>query len=105
MSVIWKFTDHRKLISDAIYTPTTTGEDIYLKEEFVKLIDARAIDIVHPDLATSGGLLETKKIGDYAEENGVAMAMHFAGTPVSFMANVHLCGSHTKLYGPGASLR
>lgn len=91
----WKFTDHWKLISDAIETPTTTGEDIYLKEDFIKLIDARAIDIVHPDLATSGGLLETKKIGDYAEEKGVAMAMHFAGTPVSFMANVH-CAAATQ---------
>ena len=91
----WRFTDHWKMISDAIETPTTTGEDIYLKEEFIKLIDARAIDIVHPDLATSGGLLETKKIGDYAEERGVAMAMHFAGTPVSFMANVH-CAAATQ---------
>src|SRR5688572_5898237 len=90
----WKFTDQWKMISDAIETPTTTGEDIYLKEEFIKLIDARAVDIVHPDLASSGGLLETKKIGDYAEEKGVAMAMHFAGTPVSFMANVH-CAAAT----------
>lgn len=91
----WKFTEQWKMISDAIETPTTTGEDIYLKEEFIKLIDARAIDIVHPDLATSGGLLETKKIGDYAEEKGVAMAMHFAGTPISFMANVH-CAAATQ---------
>jgi L-alanine-DL-glutamate epimerase-like enolase superfamily enzyme len=91
----WKFTEQWKMISDAIETPTTTGEDIYLKEEFIKLIDAHAVDIVHPDLATSGGLLETKKIGDYAEEHGVAMAMHFAGTPVSFMANVH-CAAATQ---------
>ncbi len=91
----WKFTEQWKQISDAIETPTTTGEDIFLKEEFIKLIDARAVDIVHPDLATSGGLLETKKIGDYAEERGVALAMHFAGTPVSFMANVH-CAAATQ---------
>src|SRR5690606_37194655 len=38
----WRFTDQWKLISDAIETPTTTGEDIYLKEEFIKLINARA---------------------------------------------------------------
>src|SRR5690606_17822275 len=82
-------------ISDAIETPTTTGEDIYLKEEFIKLINAKAIDIVHPDLASSGGLLETKKIGDYAEEHGVAMAMHFAGTPISFAANIH-CAAATQ---------
>ena len=91
----WKFTEHWKQISLAIETPTTTGEDIYLKEEFIKLVDNQAIDIVHPDLATSGGLLETKKIGDYAEEKGIAMAMHFAGTPVSFMANVH-CAAATQ---------
>jgi L-alanine-DL-glutamate epimerase-like enolase superfamily enzyme len=91
----WRFTDQLKQIAQAIETPLTTGEDIYLKEEFIKLIDAHAVDIVHPDLATSGGLLETKKIGDYAEEKGVAMAMHFAGTPVSFMANVH-CAAATQ---------
>ena len=55
----------------------------------MKLIDMGAVDMIHPDLASSGGLIETKKIGDYAMEHGVAMAMHFAGTPVSFMANVH----------------
>jgi L-alanine-DL-glutamate epimerase-like enolase superfamily enzyme len=53
------------------------------------------VDMVHPDLATAGGILETKKIGDYAEAHGVAMAMHFAGTPVSFMANVH-CAAATE---------
>ena len=75
--------------------PTLTGEDIFLKEEFIKLIDAHAVDMIHPDLASSGGLLETKKIGDYAEEHGVPMAMHFAGSPISLMANVH-CAAATE---------
>jgi L-alanine-DL-glutamate epimerase-like enolase superfamily enzyme len=93
--VSWEYTDQWKTISDALLTPTLTGEDIYLLKYFKPLIDARAVDIVHPDLATSGGLLETKRIGDYAEENGIAMAMHQAGTPVSFMANVH-CAAATQ---------
>jgi L-alanine-DL-glutamate epimerase-like enolase superfamily enzyme len=91
----WMLTDQWKQITLALETPTITGEDIYLKEEFIKLCDAHAVDLVHPDLATSGGLLETKKIGDYAEEKGIAMAMHFAGTPVSFMANIH-CAAATQ---------
>lgn len=91
----WNFTDEWKEITRSIETPTITGEDIYLKEEFIKLVDAHATDLIHPDLATSGGLLETKKIGDYAEEKGVAMAMHFAGLPISFMANVH-CAAATQ---------
>ncbi len=93
--VPWFYTDQWKQITNAINTPTLTGEDIFLKEEFVKLIDANAVDMVQPDLASSGGLIETKKIGDYAEERGIPMAMHFAGTPVSFMANVH-CAAATE---------
>lgn len=91
----WKYTDMWKEITQSTTVPTITGEDIYLKEEFIKLIDNRAVDMIHPDLATSGGLLETKRIGDYAEERGVPMAMHFAGTPISFMANVH-CAAATQ---------
>jgi L-alanine-DL-glutamate epimerase-like enolase superfamily enzyme len=93
--VPWQYTDMWKEISDALQTPTLTGEDIYLKEEFIKLIKAKAVDMIQPDLASSGGILETKKIGDFAEEHGVPMAMHFAGTPVSFMANVH-CAAATQ---------
>ena len=93
--VPWQYTELWKQITEAVETPTLTGEDIYLKEEFIKLIDAHAVDMIHPDLATAGGILETKKIGDYAEEHGVAMAMHFAGTPISFMANVH-CAAATQ---------
>lgn len=93
--VPWFYTDQWKQISDAIETPTLTGEDIYLKEEFIKLIDARAVDMIHPDLASSGGLLETKKIGDYAEEAGIPMAMHFAGSPICMMANIH-CAAATE---------
>jgi len=91
----WQRTEQMKQIADAVDIPILTGEDIYLKENFIELCRAHAVDIIHPDLATSGGILETKKIGDAAEELGVPMAMHFAGTPVSCMANVH-CAAATE---------
>jgi L-alanine-DL-glutamate epimerase-like enolase superfamily enzyme len=93
--VPWQFGEQMKQIRDSTTVPILTGEDIYLKEPFIELIDMGAVDMIHPDLASSGGLIETKKIGDYAMEHGVAMAMHFAGTPVSFMANVH-CAAATE---------
>jgi L-alanine-DL-glutamate epimerase-like enolase superfamily enzyme len=93
--VPWQLGNLMKQIKDATDIPILTGEDIFLKEDFIKLIDMGAVDMIHPDLASSGGLLETKKIGDYAMERGVAMAMHFAGSPVSFMANVH-CATATE---------
>jgi L-alanine-DL-glutamate epimerase-like enolase superfamily enzyme len=91
----WQYTDLWKKITDAVDVPTLTGEDIYLKEPFEVLCREHAVDMVHPDLATSGGILETKKIGDMAQEYGVAMAMHFAGSPISCMANVH-CAAATE---------
>jgi L-alanine-DL-glutamate epimerase-like enolase superfamily enzyme len=95
--VSWEYTNQWKTMTDALETPTTTGEDIYLLKYFKPLIDTHAVDIIHPDLVSSGGLLETKRIGDYAEEHGIAMAMHQAGTPVSFMANVH-CAAATQIF-------
>jgi L-alanine-DL-glutamate epimerase-like enolase superfamily enzyme len=93
--VPWFMTEQCKTLSDSLNTPIATGEDIYmLKGGFKPLLDARAVDIIQPDLGTSGGLMETKKIGDYAEDNGIAMAMHMAGSPVCFMANVH-CAAAT----------
>jgi L-alanine-DL-glutamate epimerase-like enolase superfamily enzyme len=93
--VPWQFGELLKQIRESTTVPVLTGEDIFLKEPFMKLIDMGAVDMIHPDLASSGGLMETKKIGDYAMEHAVAMAMHFAGTPVSFMANVH-CAAATE---------
>ena len=91
----WTYTDLLKQISDQSPTPILTGEDIYLKEPFKVLCQNHAVSKIQPDLATSGGILETHKIGDIAEEYGVPMAMHFAGTPISCMANVH-CAAATQ---------
>ncbi len=91
----WQHTALLKTIADAVDVPILTGEDIYLKEPFMELCRTHAVDIIQPDLATSGGILETKKIGDGAQEYGVPMAMHFAGTPISCMANVH-CAAATE---------
>ncbi|MBI4908114.1 MAG: mandelate racemase/muconate lactonizing enzyme family protein [Acidobacteria bacterium] len=91
----WQHAELMKKITDAVDVPILTGEDIYLKEDFIKLASMHAVDMLHPDLATSGGILETKKIGDACQELGVPMAMHFAGSPVSFMANLH-CAAATE---------
>lgn len=91
----WQYPELLKEIKQQVNIPLNTGEDIYLKENFIKLASMHATDILHPDLATSGGILETHKIGDAIQEYGVPMAMHFAGSPVSCMANVH-CAAATE---------
>ncbi len=93
--VPWQFPALLKEIKQSVDLPLCTGEDIYLKEGFVNLAEQHAVDIMHPDLATSGGILETKKIGDAIQAYGIPMAMHFAGSPVACMASVH-CAAATE---------
>jgi L-alanine-DL-glutamate epimerase-like enolase superfamily enzyme len=93
--VPWTYTDQYVRLKSSCTTPILTGEDIYLKEGFMDLFEKHAISICHPDIATSGGLLETKKIGDLAMEHGISMAMHMAGSPVTLFASVH-CAAATE---------
>lgn len=91
----WYHTDLLKQLRDAIDVPICTGEDMYLLEPFEVLCREHAVDIIQPDLSSSGGILETKRIGDMAQKYGVPMAMHMAGSPVCAFANVH-CAAATE---------
>jgi len=85
----WFYADDYVRLRNSCQTPILTGEDIYLKEEFANLFRKKAVSIAHPDLMTAGGLLETKKIGDLAQEAGIPVALHMAGSPVGLFASVH----------------
>ena len=51
---------------------------------------AGGVSLIHPDVLTTGGMLETKKIGDMAYDYGVAVALHMAESPIGAMAAVHV---------------
>jgi gluconate/galactonate dehydratase len=85
----WQYTDQYVRLSHSIEIPVCTGEDIYLKEGFQPLLEARGVSVIHPDVLSSGGILENKKIGDLAQDHGVAMAVHMAESPIGCMAAVH----------------
>jgi len=78
-----------KQITAGSKTPTLNGEDIWSLENFKPWIEQNAVSIIHPDLLTSGGMIETKKIADYAYQFGVRTMMHCASSPIGVMANVH----------------
>jgi L-alanine-DL-glutamate epimerase-like enolase superfamily enzyme len=86
-----------KTIADATTTPILTGEDIFgLDDGFRPLIENRAVDAIHPDIETSGGLYETKRIADAAEAAGIQVAMHHAGSPIGGYAGYHCAAT----FGP-----
>ncbi|GJM79095.1 hypothetical protein HMSSN139_15910 [Paenibacillus sp. HMSSN-139] len=86
----WQYTDQYARLARAVTTPICTGEDIYLKDNFKPLLEAGGVSVVHPDVLTSGGILETKKIGDMAQDYGVAMAIHMAESPIACLAAAHV---------------
>ncbi|MFI3257035.1 MAG: mandelate racemase/muconate lactonizing enzyme family protein [Spirochaetales bacterium] len=86
----WQLTGHYSRLADQCAIPLCTGEDIYLKENFMPLLETRALSVIHPDILTSGGILETKKIGDIAQDYGVSMAIHMAESPIACLAAAHV---------------
>jgi len=94
----WQFTDQWRQLTESVAVPTCTGEDIYLADGFRPLLEAEAVRVIHPDPATSGGIAETKRIGDLAEQKGIAMALHLAASPVATMASVHLAAATNNFF-------
>ena len=94
----WQYTDQYARLSEATTVPICTGEDIFLAEGFEPLLTRRAVSVIHPDILTSGGILENKKIGDLAQRYGVAMAVHMAESPVSAYACVHSVAATENFY-------
>ena len=86
----WTDIAGHKKVADAVLTPVAAGEDWYAWDGFREAIETRAVDIIHPDMLSSGGLIETKRIADHAERFGIPTALHACCSPVGFMANVHL---------------
>lgn len=93
----WTDIANHKKVADALLTPVAAGEDLYLWEGFREPIETHAFDIIHPDMLSSGGLMETKRITDHAERFGIPAALHACCSPIGFMANIHLGAAVTSL--------
>ena len=73
--------------------PTVTGENLYSRATFREFIEKQACDMIQPDPQKCGGLLETKKIADWADQYYITFACHNMCTPVGTVANAHACAA------------
>lgn len=75
-----------------ISLPVVTGEELYRKEEFLTVFENHAADIINPDVASCGGLLELMEIAAIAEANLVSVAPHnYNSTTVALAATLQAC--------------
>ena len=72
-----------KEIAAACNIPIATGERLFTKYDFKRLLQAGGVDIIQPDLSHAGGLTEVKKIASMAEAYDVALAPHCPLGPIA----------------------
>ena len=72
-----------KEIAAACNVPIATGERLFTKYDFKRLLQAGGVDIIQPDLSHAGGLTEVKKIASMAEAYDVALAPHCPLGPIA----------------------
>ena len=78
-------------VTKSTSTPiTVVGENRYRVTEERRLIENLAVDIIAPDLPKVGGMRETRKIADVANQYYVPVAMHNVSSPIATMASAHV---------------
>ncbi|AXK45228.1 L-talarate/galactarate dehydratase [Brachybacterium saurashtrense] len=65
-------------LSRALDTPIATGEMLASVGEHVRLIDARACDVLQPDAPRVGGITPFLRLAGLADHAGLDLAPHFA---------------------------
>ena len=80
-------------ITAATKVPICTGENLYTRHTWRPFIEKQACDIIQPDTQKCGGLLETKRIADWADLYYMPMACHNLCSPVGTMASGHACAA------------
>jgi len=74
--VPWVNADQYREVTRATTTPTHTGEQIYLRQNYRELIERQAVRIVGPDPLDVGGMAELKWVAELADLHGVQIAPH-----------------------------
>ncbi len=84
--VLCEHMDAFREIAAACNIPIATGERLYTKYDFKRLLEAGGVDIIQPDLSHAGGITEVKKIAAMAESYDVALAPHCPLGPIALAA-------------------
>jgi galactonate dehydratase len=85
-----EFAEEMAQIRSRIGVPVVIGEATYTKTGFRPLLEKRAADILNPDVASVGGILELKEIAAMAESFLVAVSPHnYNSTTVALASTVH----------------
>ncbi len=84
--VLSEYPEHLAEITRSTHIPIATGERLYSRWDFRKILENGAADIIQPDLSHAGGITECRKIAAMAEAHDVALAPHCPLGPIALAA-------------------
>ena len=70
-----------------------TGESLYSRFEFLRLLQVKGADLIQPDICVVGGITEMRKIATIAEAFFVPIAPHNPMGPLATAVNVHFAAA------------
>ena len=84
--VLCEHMDEFKEIARSCNVPIATGERLFSRYDFKRLLETGGVDIIQPDLSHAGGITEVRKIAAMAEAYDVALAPHCPLGPIALAA-------------------
>lgn len=78
------------LNNDEIGMPVAAGESLGTLQDFVRMIDAGAVDFAQPDVTNFGGIAEMMKAVAIAEERGARIEPHSPMYGPGLIATLHI---------------
>lgn len=82
--------DVNRYVHEQTGIPVATGERLFSRWQFKKMMEAGAVQVIQPDIGTAGGITETKKICDMAYLYEAGVQIHVCGSMLITAATLML---------------
>ena len=81
-----------------VSVPIASGERLYTRYGFREILEKQAVNFIQPDIARTGGILETKKIASMAEVYYIPVSPHNPNGPICTVATLQVAATIPNLY-------
>ena len=78
-----------KQLRESTTIPICVGERLYTRWDFVQIFENRLADYIMPDVTSTGGISELRKIAAMAEIYYIPISPHNAAGPIQIFAGAH----------------